>query len=94
MLIVVGEECTIMKAPILLIIWLGILSYVSTSTILGIFPAPSKSHYIVGSALLKGLAGKGHDVTMISAYKGDIGLEKFFRTLHVPEILSYYEGKF
>lgn len=37
--------------------------------ILGVFQPPSKSHYIVGHALMKGLADDGHDVTIISAYK-------------------------
>jgi hypothetical protein len=36
--------------------------------ILGVFPAPVPSHYILGNTLLKGLAEKGHDVTMISPF--------------------------
>jgi hypothetical protein len=36
--------------------------------ILGIFPLPGRSHYILGSSLLRELAERGHDVTMISCF--------------------------
>lgn len=36
--------------------------------ILGIFPYPGKSHYVVFEALFKGLADKGHDVTVLSHF--------------------------
>lgn len=42
---------------------------VSSYRILGIVPTPSKSHYFVGSALMKGLAADGHEVTVAAAYK-------------------------
>lgn len=38
------------------------------ANILGIFPLPSPSHHILGSALLKELAKRGHHVTMLSPY--------------------------
>ncbi|XP_017771391.1 PREDICTED: UDP-glucuronosyltransferase 2C1-like [Nicrophorus vespilloides] len=36
--------------------------------ILGVFPFPSRSHTILGSALLRELASRGHEVTMISPF--------------------------
>jgi hypothetical protein len=36
--------------------------------ILGVFPVGAPSHYILGNSLLKGLAEKGHDVTMVSPF--------------------------
>jgi glucuronosyltransferase len=36
--------------------------------ILGIFPLPGKSHFIVSSALLKELANRGHQVTVYSPF--------------------------
>lgn len=36
--------------------------------ILAIFPTLAKSHYFVGSALVRELAEKGHEVTMISPF--------------------------
>lgn len=36
--------------------------------ILVVFPMPGPSHYIIGSALAKGLAEAGHYVTMVSPF--------------------------
>jgi hypothetical protein len=36
--------------------------------ILGIFPLPGKSHFIVSSVLLKELANRGHQVTVFSPF--------------------------
>lgn len=58
-------------SSIVLIVALAIISIdnVRGYNILGIFPMISRSHYIVGHALLKGLADAGHEVTMISPFK-------------------------
>lgn len=45
--------------------------------ILGIFHTHSKSHYIAGGALMKGLAEKGHDVTVISPFPQEKPLKNF-----------------
>lgn len=37
--------------------------------ILGVFHPAAKSHYIVGNALMKGLAEAGHQVTILTAFK-------------------------
>lgn len=36
--------------------------------ILGIFPTPGKSHYILESTLMKALVDAGHDVTIVSPF--------------------------
>ncbi|KAL3270163.1 hypothetical protein HHI36_009220 [Cryptolaemus montrouzieri] len=36
--------------------------------VLGIFPVPGRSHYLSGSTLMKILAEKGHDVTIVSPF--------------------------
>ncbi|XP_026461576.1 UDP-glucuronosyltransferase 1-6-like [Ctenocephalides felis] len=41
---------------------------VSSLNILGLFPHPGKSHHDVFSALLEGLADKGHNVTVLSHF--------------------------
>ncbi|XP_065077837.1 UDP-glycosyltransferase UGT5-like [Ochlerotatus camptorhynchus] len=41
---------------------------VQPAKILGVFPTASKSHYIVGSALMKALAKNGHEMTVISPF--------------------------
>lgn len=42
--------------------------FVQSARILGIFPSPGKSHFFLGQALMKALAEKGHDVTIVSAF--------------------------
>lgn len=42
---------------------------VQPARILCVFPSPSRSHVLVGQALLKGLAERGHEVTMVSPHK-------------------------
>lgn len=37
--------------------------------ILGIFPTDAPSHYVLGSRLMKALAEKGHEVTIIAPFK-------------------------
>jgi glucuronosyltransferase len=36
--------------------------------ILGIFPSDSKSHAIIGTALMRELANRGHHITMLSQH--------------------------
>lgn len=36
--------------------------------ILGIFPTPGKSHYILESTLMRALVNAGHDVTIVSPF--------------------------
>lgn len=48
-----------------------------TYNILGVFPSPSKSHYIAGGSLMKGLAAAGHNVTVISPFPQSKPLANF-----------------
>lgn len=36
--------------------------------VLGVFPTMSKSHYILGSKIMKELADKGHEVTVLTPF--------------------------
>jgi hypothetical protein len=45
---------------------LQILQLSIGAKVLGIFPFQAKSHFIVASALLRELANRGHDVTVIT----------------------------
>ncbi|XP_055303125.1 UDP-glucosyltransferase 2-like [Sitodiplosis mosellana] len=45
--------------------------------ILAVLPTASKSHYYIGSSLMKGLAREGHQVTVISPFKEEIPIENF-----------------
>ncbi|XP_055384246.1 UDP-glycosyltransferase UGT5-like [Condylostylus longicornis] len=55
--------------------------------ILGVFPTMAKSHYIVGSSLMKGLAEKGHEITMISPFPLSKPM-KNWRDIPTPGILE------
>ncbi|XP_037038180.1 UDP-glycosyltransferase UGT4-like isoform X1 [Bradysia coprophila] len=68
------EPKTLLPAVLLLLInVIGNESY----KILGIFHTCSKSHYIVGGALMKGLAEKGHDVTVITPFPHSEPIKNF-----------------
>lgn len=58
----------IFKLCILAIISLIPPDHVEGSKILGIFPLPSKSHYGMSQPLLKTLAAKGHEVTVVAPH--------------------------
>lgn len=64
----------------------GCLSY----NILGIFPTMSKSHYIAGGALMKGLAAAGHNVTVISPFPQKTPIPNFrdYEILGIVEIVT------
>lgn len=60
--------------------------------ILGIFHTSSKSHFIVGGALMKALAENGHDVTVISPFPQDKPITNF-HDVTVPGIQRLDNGK-
>ena len=45
-----------------------LISGAQCAKILGVFPMAAPSHYILGNNLMRGLAEKGHDVTVISPF--------------------------
>ncbi|CAD6995922.1 unnamed protein product [Ceratitis capitata] len=58
--------------------------------ILAIFPFPGPSQYICVQAYLKALAGRGHEVTVVSAYPQKKPLPNF-RDISLEEVLNGYE---
>ncbi|XP_038117139.1 UDP-glycosyltransferase UGT4 [Culex quinquefasciatus] len=60
-----------MRSLVLCIAFVAIFNgrCVDSAKILGIFPTPSKSHWILGSALMRELALDGHEVTDVSPFK-------------------------
>lgn len=65
---------------------------VQSAKILGVFHMMSYSHYIVGHALLKELASRGHEVTMISSFEPKTPI-KNYRTILLTEIIEYTKSK-
>lgn len=75
------------------IILFTLICATNSARILGIFHMSSYSHFILGDTLLKSLAEKGHDVTMISAFEQSNNMTNY-RTVQVPEIFDYIKSKF
>lgn len=76
----------------LLLILLG-ADHSESYKFLAILHFSSKSHFIVGSALVRGLIEKGHDVTVISPFP----LKKPMKNYHdvpVPKVLEIMESKY
>lgn len=57
------------KILIVFVLICAFLHIASGYRILAIATVPSKSHYYITHALMKGLAEEGHDVTVISPFK-------------------------
>ena len=64
--------------------------------ILGVFTAPGRSHYLLGSTLMKALADKGHDVTVISSFgeKEPPKTKGTYRDIVITEVLDNMKGTF
>lgn len=74
-----------MKKLLILISALFAVSH--SAKILGVFPTMAKSHFIVGSALMKGLAERGHDVSVISPFPQKTPL-KNYRDIDTPGVIE------
>lgn len=55
-------------APVLVVLSILFIGLSDAYEILVIFPSLGKSQHIIGSAFARGLAEKGHEVTMIAAF--------------------------
>lgn len=56
-----------------LAVFLVILNFSECIRVLGVFPTSYRSHWIIGSSILKQLSLAGHDVTLVSPF--DIKVE-------------------
>ncbi|XP_075214912.1 UDP-glucosyltransferase 2-like [Lycorma delicatula] len=62
-------KISFVPATLLLLSWFGCTTtFVESANILAVVPFNGRSHYIVIEALLKGLAAKGHQVTVFSSF--------------------------
>ncbi|KAF5270901.1 hypothetical protein FQR65_LT17759 [Abscondita terminalis] len=57
------------------------------ANILGIFLMPSKSHHILGETLLKALAMKGHNITMLSPFTVS-NFSQNYNEILIPEVIK------
>jgi len=65
-------------------IFVLIPEHAESSKILMVFPSPSRSHLVIGSALMKGLAERGHNVTVVSSFPLEKPM-KNYRDIIVPQ---------
>lgn len=66
-----------MKLNFILILIAAITCIAEGAKILGIFHMPSYSHYQLGDSILKELAEKGHEVTVITPYAEKTPVKNF-----------------
>ena len=83
-----------MKSIVTLLLILLVSHHGSCAKILGVFTSPGRSHYILGSSLMKALAEKGHDVTVLSSYgeKEPPKTKGTYRDIVVTEIMKNMNG--
>lgn len=70
----------------------GLLSCVSAYNYLVVLHTAARSHYHVGSALAKGLASAGHQVTLVSPFELKKPI-KNIKDVTVKAILKAMQGK-
>lgn len=74
-------------STIILFYFLSFFGYAESAKILSIFNFPSKSYYILHSALLNALANKGHDVSLLSPF--ETAKNDNFTSIALSELLTY-----
>jgi len=57
-----------MKFVGLLLVAIGALSSANCANILGVFPINGRSHWVVYESVMKALAARGHNVTVITSF--------------------------
>jgi hypothetical protein len=83
------------KMKILIVVSVLFLTWtVQSARILGVFPVPGKSNYFLGSSLMRALAEKGHDVTIISPFsENNLPKGGSYREILLPEMLAQLETR-
>lgn len=82
-----------MLVPALVPLLLCLVFYTGESSkILGVFPSPGYSQFILGERLMSELANRGHEVTVISPFPPKTAV-KNYKTILVDGILKMFEGE-
>lgn len=93
-------------AGLLLVAFAGALSAADGANILGVFPINGRSHWVVYESLLKALAARGHNVTVITSFPQktpvanftDIDVSKQFpsavNAIGIDIVLAYFTNVF
>ncbi|CAH1153876.1 unnamed protein product [Phaedon cochleariae] len=93
----VSDKTTTVKM-MLLLIFLAAINLTQSAKILGIFPIPSRNHFVTGSRLMRELANRGHQVTVVSPFE-ETGTQGNYTGIHIGNTIpvlkrfqkSFYE---
>ena len=77
---------------VLVLLFACVLTVANASKILGIFPLPGKSHYVIGEATMRALNDAGHEITMISVFNLTNPRDNY-RDVHVDAVEVEAEGQ-
>lgn len=75
-----------------LFLLIKVVSFAKCAKILGVFPSPGYSQFILAEKLMTTLVSKGHQVTVISPYKPKED-NKDYRPILVDGLIKATEGK-
>ncbi|XP_055849521.1 UDP-glycosyltransferase UGT5-like [Episyrphus balteatus] len=81
-----------MKWAVITLLLVAVIACANAYKILGVFPTMARSHFFVGSALMRGLAEKGHQVTVVSPYPAKKPI-KNYRDVVTPNILEVWKAR-
>lgn len=71
----------------------GLLNLGEFSKILGVFPSPGYSQFILAERLMTELANRGHEVTVIAPFEPKMPV-KNYRTILADRMLKLMEGEY
>lgn len=74
------------------LLFVTIIAYGNAYKFLGVFPTMARSHFFVGSSLMKGLAEKGHEVTVVSPFPSKKPI-KNYRDVNTPNIMEFWKAR-
>lgn len=81
-----------LTSVVIFLVFIGIVN-VNGYKILGVFPTPGKSHWIIGHSVMKTLADAGHSVTVISAFPLKTPIENYRDVSFKHDVVSKFENK-
>nr|AVT42214.1 UDP-glucuronosyltransferase 40D9 [Lissorhoptrus oryzophilus] len=83
-----------LKSMLKFLIYMHILGTLDCARLLGIFPMPGRSHYLLAEKMMKGLAVAGYDVTFITPYKTkDVPQNVSFTDIVIEGVADTYNKK-
>lgn len=86
------SSMTAMRLLTSILLLCGIFLACDGAKILGIWPMPAPSHFILGERLFKSLAARGHEVSMISPFPQKTPI-KNWRDINLDGLAEDFKSK-